>query len=267
MIWKVLGAENGKILLISADNIDANEDEYFYMFVEKFYINGIKELNNICNIYGYGIEAQSTRSVTVEDVNKITGYDPKINGSAYDGLNEYGNIVTYEIVEGEFTYTTTNGLSEKVKNNNIIVNGMFWYIKDEEWKEVLNPGERRIFDINVYKYSASQDSSYAEKRKINMNMSSNSKEYKMLFKNSKDSNEARYYLASRVIKMRDDYNYAINYGLRTVSYGGVGNSTGVLENELSNNTYGVRAVVTLKSDVKLNSTKTENGITTWDIVK
>ena len=126
--WGILGAENGKVLIApmysimgkwTETTVEKPEDDIIasgeynsdlYLKGQKGYENGISELNKISEIYGYGKGAESARSITVEDINKITGYDPNYEGQnvnkikkeelklkryAEDTKNEYGSQVKY----------------------------------------------------------------------------------------------------------------------------------------------------------------------------
>ena len=73
-------------------------------------INGVTELNNICKIYGYGYGASTTtpaRSINKEDINVLTGYNPRnvgVRDTSQTGTGIYydkGNLTQYE---NEITY-------------------------------------------------------------------------------------------------------------------------------------------------------------------
>ena len=100
--WKILDVKDGKIRLISEEPVgsgnysDQNRTKYT-LKGEKGFTNGINELNNISEIFGYGAGAESSKSITVEDINNITGYNPenpRFNEGEYD---EYGNIYSYTV--------------------------------------------------------------------------------------------------------------------------------------------------------------------------
>lgn len=107
--WKVLGAENGELLIMSASNI---KDDYT-LGGQDGYEKGISYLNKECEIYGKGAYALGARSITIEDIDKITGYDKTIYNKGMMG--EYGNTVTY-LYNGtnKPAYTTTNKRSGNV---------------------------------------------------------------------------------------------------------------------------------------------------------
>ena len=70
--WQVLGAENGRILLVSSDIIDNVQ-----LKGVAGYANSENILNEICAIYGNGKCATGARSITIDDIDHITGYNPK----------------------------------------------------------------------------------------------------------------------------------------------------------------------------------------------
>lgn len=131
--WRVLGVDEktNEILLIAEDFIgpdsggqEANGRTYYYLIGQTGYANGIEELNTISQLYGQGKGASGARSVTVEDVNKIVGYDPETANWGTGESHAYGNQVTYS--SAGFTYfdeesktwkTLENGESVTLMNN------------------------------------------------------------------------------------------------------------------------------------------------------
>ena len=104
--WKVLGAENGKILITTEEPIKTVANAKYGLYGATGYQNGIEELDKISSKYAQGTYSAEGRSITVEDINRITGYDPTKTGVrkgqvgsgdpyAKGELNEYGNKVTY----------------------------------------------------------------------------------------------------------------------------------------------------------------------------
>ncbi len=103
--WKVLEKKDGKVYLISDDIIKSDDDTELTFCGKVAYLNGIKELNNICNIYGKGYGAESARSINAQDIIKltcnmedydvaITNYDTKAYVDGYDFFDENGNATT-----------------------------------------------------------------------------------------------------------------------------------------------------------------------------
>ena len=116
--WEVLGAENGKLLIMSTMNIGSLQlyglegGTYQDHTTNYGLLNGIKRLNELCEPYGHGTGAVGARSIKVEDVNKLTGYDPTTYGVGT--MLQYGNKVTFSwntTTDGDVDYISTNGQS------------------------------------------------------------------------------------------------------------------------------------------------------------
>ena len=125
--WQVLGAENGKLLLTTTGNIVENkrisgDDAVLGVWDEatSSYKNAEDELNKLCveniSLDNLTDEIKSkvteVRSIKVEDINRVTGYDPKTaeNGKPYGAgkLNQYGNKVTYSMnASGKVAYSSS----------------------------------------------------------------------------------------------------------------------------------------------------------------
>ena len=109
--WKVLGIEGGQILLMSSKFVKGVE-----LPGDGEYLDGIKKLNDICAKFdkGKGAEKGSARSLQVEDINKITGYNPEklLNGKKFrEGtILEYGNEVIYTLIDGKIHFKGSNGI-------------------------------------------------------------------------------------------------------------------------------------------------------------
>ena len=85
--WKVLGAERGKLLIMSTVDVGTLQ-----LSGKDGYNTGISQLNTMCAQYG-----TNARSIKVEDINRVTGYAPTNQG---DGkvfcageFYEYGNNI------------------------------------------------------------------------------------------------------------------------------------------------------------------------------
>ena len=108
--WKVLGIENGQILLMSSDPVNKN----FTLKGKDDFLNLETKLNKECEKYGTGTGAESARSLKVEDINKITGYNPenpeKLEKDYKNTVGEYGTTVTFKLnKEGNLEYQCSNG--------------------------------------------------------------------------------------------------------------------------------------------------------------
>ena len=82
--WRVLGvSEDGKLMIVPENIIKTTSDGYYYLQGQAGYVNAVSELDKISAIFGKGYGAESARSVKVEDINRVTGYNPN-NVGVYD---------------------------------------------------------------------------------------------------------------------------------------------------------------------------------------
>ena len=224
--WKVLGAEKGKLLIMSTIDVGT-----LTLSGKEGYNTGISKLNAMCATYG-----KNSRSITVEDINRVTGYDPTNQG---DGtvfgagqFYEYGNKVTY----------TARGSSA---TNGKTYTGSISY----EHPDGRKIGTDNVTSITVestayyyYPYSLTTSSSTTGECK---GIATDSPAYEMLFGKASDTSDGSgnaYWLASSYVYAYSNYS---RFGLRIVYSGGnVGNYYLWYSNGSTGNpSLGVRAVV------------------------
>ena len=116
--WKVLGIEDGQILLMSSNPVN----EMFELSGTDAYLHGVENLDKECEKYGEGDGAEGARSFRVEDINRITGYDPKdsIEGATYlvGTIGEYGNKVKFiQTDENTISRSSSNGLKDSLERS------------------------------------------------------------------------------------------------------------------------------------------------------
>lgn len=238
--WKVIGIENGQVKLMATKNISNKtlngNDATIGVWNEKTksYANAEKALDDECAAYLNSKQATSVRSVRVEDIDKITGYDKTTYGKGTIG--QYGNKVTYSIdSNGNVAY------SSKVKN------GTSTYITFKMPQATENITSYEIIS-NYYCYNAEQETELKDK---------NSDVYKMLFGKGYEY----YWLASSYVNPGEGIT---SFGMYLVASGGVF-SSGLWNSDgyVSNNECGVRPVVFLKSDTSLTQISENSG--KWNI--
>ena len=260
--WRVLGVKNGKIRLISEEFIgsgtytDSSRTEYM-LTGQKGYINGIEELNKISGIFGHGKGAEKATSITVEDINEITGYNPETAKYREGNFDEYGNKVTYTRGSGTaLSSSATNGQTWSGTQSTFN-----YYDKASKTFKALTSGNIQITSTSYYYNPTTLNSEQAKPTQgVDENGVYNTV-YQMLFgKYTIDNNsysrsftgtgtQPNYWLAS---DCADAYGDFVGWGLRSVHGGGFHSddfsySSGY-EDSLSR---GVRAVVSLKSDISL----------------
>ena len=267
--WRVLGVKNGKIRLISEEFIgagtytDSNRTKYT-LKGQKGYINGIEELNKISGIFGHGKGAEGAKSITVEDINSITGYNPTTAKYGEGNFYEYGNKVTYTRGEGSaLSSSATNGKTWSGTQSTFN-----YYDKTNKTFKALTSGSTEITSTYYYYYPETLNNSRDNPTQGDDGTGTYNEVFQMLFgKYSKASDgyyrnftgtgaKPQYWLASDYANAYGDH---VRWGLRDVNDGFVNNyadnlcNSGVGEYSVS---YGVRPVVSLKSDVSLEWNET-----------
>lgn len=227
-VWKVLGAENGKLLIMSTVDVGTLQ-----LSGKDGYNTGISQLNTMCAQYG-----TNARSIKVEDINRVTGYDPTNQG---DGtvfgagqFYEYGNKVTY----------TASGSSA--------TNGKTYTVSiSYEHPDGRKIGTDNVTSITVestayyyYPYSLTTSSSTTGECK---EIATDSPAYEMLFGKASDTSDGSgnaYWLASSYV---DAFSNNSDFGLRFVDSDGYVNYYYLWDSDgnTDNPSFGVRAVVSL----------------------
>ena len=259
--WKILGAENGQILLMSTISV-YEDDEAEGGFLQGGNLNGVTQLNTICEAFGQGKHATGARSIKVEDINRVTGYNPRNvgvydpqqtgNGTVYRQgyIDEYGNEVTYTLEDGVIYYSGTN----EVSGNDDGENGGYFVMPDET--RLTEDNSITLTSTGYEYYPTTLD--YSQIGDI-VGLTRDSEAYKMLFRNEANTSNTHYWLGSSIVVTDVCETFL---GLRYVAAGVVRcyptwwTVTG--ENEGS---FGVRAVVYLDSNVTLTS----NGTNSWTL--
>ena len=269
--WRILGVSNGKLRLISEEFIGAGDytdsnRTYYILKGQKGYINGIEELNNISAIFGHGKGAEGAKSITVEDINEITGYNPETAKYGKGDFGEYGNKVTYTRGSGSaLSASATNGKTWSGTQSTFN-----YYDKTNKIFKALTSGSTEITSTSYYYYPGTLNSSEDNPTQGDDGTGTYNEVFQMLFgKYSKDSDgcyrnftgtgtEPQYWLAS---DYAEAIYYRVRWGLRCVKYtmGGVNGYYGSLcdsNGAEGRESYGVRPVVSLKSDVSLEWNET-----------
>lgn len=240
--WKVLGAEDGKLLIMSTIDIcslhlwglEGYENQTNYGL-----LNGISRLNELSEPYGTGMGAIGARSIKVEDVDKLTGYD-KTTYRRGKYRDQYGNEVTYSWnseQEGKVDYTSSNGKNGTLSTTHS--NG-FSYVNFETMTNttvaVNSSGLPKITNSG-YSYNVSDTTLPTKSEKAT----------EMIFGNS-----AHYWFASPFVSVSSAY---VKFGLfYTNGDAGVG-CADLLKSSgsMPHGTIGVRAVVELSPNIKIGT--------------
>ena len=271
--WRVLGVDEttGELLLLAEDFVcpstggyteDSTGRTYYCLKGRDGYANGIDELNKICSLYGQGKYSTGARSITAEDVNKVTGYNPETEKYAAGNIWEYGNKVTYYWDGTVYPYYEVLGkpdLSGKLVHGH---NSFDWYDEEsKDWKTSLRASSAEASTDNKKEITTLESNCYIYAGSSYIN--STSEGYKMLFTDSATGANASnvgstsgfyYWLASRWVMPNADF---VVYGMRRVDNGNLRNPFLFFShagNSATQDYYnGVRPVVSIQSDTKVNT--------------
>ena len=238
--WFVLGAKDGKLVITTNSNQGTVE-----LSGQDGYVNGVSKLNTEGAKFKDTNMAESARSINVEDINRVTGYDPDVaNYNSGNNVNQWKNEVTYTLnADGKIhyqgtKYPTTDTTSSYTR---------FTYWNGSNWIPLENEtGKNSVTLTHNYYYYHPQTLSTTSSTETTINGSS--KAYTLLFAGT-DSDY--YWLSSQFV---DTDGGICSFGMRYVDYGCVyGN---YLYDSLGyplSASYGLRPVVSLKSNVKVAS--------------
>ena len=253
--WKVLGVENGKLLLTTTENVNDSftlqGSTAGWSETEKRFVDAEKALDEECNSKITLTEEEKKqvaelRSIKVEDINRVTGYNPAATGEgkAYGAGNvwQYGNEVAYSVVKDGSSGTVTGVKYESaIKSDTSTSYKKFWLPNTST--DITEPYTVRSNYYYYYPYSLTTSSSTTGECK---GIATDSPAYILLFRDTANTKNVNYWLASSLVFARQGYVY---FGVRFVLEGGVGNfylwDSDYGENS---NTRGVRPVVSLASD-------------------
>lgn len=148
--WKILGIDNGKLLIIAEEPTSTR----LTLSGKEGYASALNELNKVAGLYGHGTYAYTTnytydydgqtktsagRSITIEDVNNLTAYDPTKDD---DFKDIYGSEYTYSKESDSYIYI--NG----TKSENTVF--VYYNEESEEWETLLEEESKTLIDTYYY---------------------------------------------------------------------------------------------------------------------
>ena len=268
--WRVLGEENGQVLLVSANYVDfegsTNQSGVPAMTLQgsNGIDNEIDRLNTLSAKFADGTKTEKGRSIKVEDINKITGYDP--NESRLDSndltkrgpygkgtIYQYGNNVTYTIKsDGKVWYKGDQAVTAEKSSSNTK------FLKLGESSNITEPFTIKSTFYYYYPETLGSFSGSAVASGQTMEgISTSSPAYDMLFK---PQSNIPYWLASPCVDAREGnvcwYLFIVSSpGLVSNGYLGISNYGSL------SYPYGVRPAVSLKSNITPSLVTEENATT------
>ena len=260
--WKVLGAsDEGELLIMSTNSIAykrlADPSKGFAQAQNDWLNpNGASILDGICEPYGKGEGAIGVRSVAIEDINKITGYDPVVAKYGEGETYEYGNEVKYSY--NGTTKPAYSGSNGKTGTLSTTYSNGFYFYNGEEFV-IINDLTTGTSGTTFATLKSDYYDYFIEDIGL---LDIESKASLMLFGDINDSMGVSYWLDSPCVMTDASIPY---FAMRYVESGFVGafefwGTTGSLMNSVSYE-WGVRAVVTLSSDVELTGSSSDG----WNI--
>ncbi len=245
--WKVLGVDRmGKLKIVTASNVVSSqplgsEDDIDVAKLD--YLDATIKLDSICK----GLDknknavANSARSINIEDIDAITKFDK--TSHRIGNLFGYGNEVTYKWQETNYPlYTYGEGTIGVLDNSHELG---FTYFKDEKWTTSLKEETNETIATLINNHYSYAGTTYLDDKAA----------YDMLF------NSGNYWLASRYTLTDID---VVEFGVYSVYGGGVdGYNLCYSDGGSTLNSFAVKAVVLLKSDVEIEY----NDITKTCIIK
>lgn len=220
--WRLLGVENSSdgdyLILVPETPIQSTLSTGLSLYGKWGYLYGIEELENICDIYGHGTGASYSRAMKIEDVDKITGYNPLNTGDGTifrEGIkNEYNAKITVtKTGYASYSIICSNGVEDTYTYP------VFKYFDENRECIPLQIGETVTITNTYYTY---YPTTLTENSTGDINgITASSREYSMIFSNNKS-----YWLASSYDLgggTKEYISYA--YGLFNVGVGYVRNCT------------------------------------------
>ena len=272
--WRVLGVENGQLLLVSANYVDVTgSGNYGAPVLQLQGSNGIdneiSKLNTLCAKFADGVKTEKGRSIKVEDINKITGYDPNESRLNPNDLTEkgvfgknqiyqYGNNSTYMIKEGVRNngrnvvwYIGNKASTTETESNNV----KFW--KFGEDSNITSPF---TIQSTYYTYYPETLGSFSNST-ASEGLSTTSPAYDMLFKLQSN---VKYWLASPCVNAGTGI---VSWNLFVIASPGrvYINRLWYSHSGYNSESSGVRPVVYLKSSINPSNKTTDSttGISTY----
>jgi len=282
--WIVLGAKDGELLIMSANNVVGDftlgSAEDISVSKEDF-VTGVSKLNGECAGYGEGTHATHVRSVTREDIDRVAMYDPEtFTGQDYFDMIatindwdaetkaevlvqsggekalaalDYGRTLTFEWNDTEYpTYSyTLEGQQEPISNKFTDTHSKFiWYDFDSnKWRESVRKTDAdelgTITSDDEDKKTATITNNFSGYIASDK-INTDTLAYEMLIGTT---SVHAYWLASPIVVVTHD---GVDFGIGTISDGTVDGCDMVYSNDYKYGIpSGVRAVVHLDSNVQV----------------
>ena len=227
MLWRVINKKaNGEVEIVAVNNVLANDGQTgLYLKRQSGFLNAETVLKNLCEKLYTNTDYGTARSIKVEDINNLTGFDPET--SDWEDKDYYLNNRTKTYTSGgPFWDKSTNTFRTATTGNPITVeHTAYWYTVNESMQ---------LYDTLIAE-SKTYSGDYSE---------TNYPLFYWLGSRSVYANDSGASFDVRVVDSGDVYRWCLFNA-------GTGGGTG--ENEYA---CGVRPIVTLKSKVQIDKSDT-----------
>jgi len=278
--WRVLGEENGQLLLLSANYVDfegsvlRNETPAMNLHTINGLQNEINRLNTLCSKYADDNKTENGRGIKIEDINRITGYDPLnscidkkdltkkgLYQERYNDVGKYGNNITYIMTDDGIVGYKEESDTTEYKNGYYSVFSVLGMFESISEPTTIKSTAYSYYPDTLGTFPASQ---VAEGQEL-QGISSSSPAYDMLFNIPNNP----YWIASDFVITRPGSADWGCFCVNTSSDTGFVNYVGIWSSysHANSRNYGVRPVVQLKSEIipTFKSTDQTTGISTYEI--
>ncbi len=285
--WRILGvSENGELEAVTKVTSDVNSktscvlhEEYTLTYADG-YVNAEEDLAKCAEPFADGNIGLTSRSINVEDVNRVTGYSP-MNvgikapynvGTYYEEgtLREYLNKITFLFKghsSGYILYVkTSNGIEKS------LVTPTFYPLNEDKF--IYNGDRTEEYVRDYYSYYPTTLTKTNDET-ASLGLSTSSKAYAMLFENT-DLRHYEYWLANKYIDIKESGDSlkmpTIHWGIRLVSGKRVTGTAfwdsnyGLVYKQGNNGN--VKPVVNISNNINITkgTTDSSTGLTTYNIV-
>ena len=253
--WRVLGVENGKLLIVAEQPQNPDGESSYLLKGAAGYNNVERELESICRIYGHGEHATGARSITAQDINNITGYDPTNDSDGHP----FGYGQVYQYKNGNVTFEVTG------ENQITITYGGRTLVRNDVTTKMYNVGSSTTTTNLVL-----TESSYYEYLYSKMYNDASALEVVLLFGDvlsNYGQNALQYWLPSASVYAKQS---KTDWKIQKVHKGISGANVWrihVGEYNTDGGSCGVRPVVLINANVQLEQKSINNGITTWQFTE
>lgn len=236
MLWRVISKkENGDIEIVAVSNVLANDGETgLYLCGETGFVNAEKVLKDLCDKL-YTSSYGEARSIKLEDLNALIGFDPETSEWDESEKEYYLNNRSKTYTSGRFWDKASNIFKTATTENPVTVEHS-WYIYSVE-------NTMPLYDT-LMQEAGTYNGDYSETN------------YPLFYWSG---TRAAYVYDSQAYFIVNPIGIGRRYGWALVNTGTDGS---ISETGFA---FGVRPIVNLKSDTKIEETTSTGGVTTWII--